>query len=110
MKAFLNNADQVFQTKLRADIRCSGMERGLVWVGSGIHPLPAMFSLSGRLCTARSRAIGRPQPDQAAQVLNGCHQQKLFSCSGKPSQFQPSEAEMLLHVSKEYFHLLAQAS
>ena len=38
------------------------------------------------------------------------HQQKLFSGSGKPSQFQTGEAEVLLHLGKEHFDLLAQAS
>jgi len=31
-------------------------------------------------------------------------------CSGKPSQFQTGEAEVLLHMGKEHFDLLAQAS
>jgi hypothetical protein len=76
---------------------------------SVIHPLPISLSLR-RYRSAQPRDIGRPQRDQAAQVLDGCHQQKLFSCSGKPSQLQTGEAEVLLHMGKEHFGLPAQAS
>ena len=89
-------------------IRCSGVERSLLLVGSGIHRSHQFFFKAS--LHARSRKIWWPQANEAAQVLNGCHQQKLFSGSAKSPQFQPGEAEMLLHMSKEHFGLFAQAS
>jgi hypothetical protein len=68
------------------------------------------FGLSGRRGAARSLNIRRSQADEAAQVLDGCHQQKFFRRTGQTAQFQTRESEVLLHMGKEHFDLLAQAS